>query len=290
MEEKIQQIEFNNKRKNSEFDFINLKDLFSRKDISHSLYDFQRINFYMLLFFTNGHGQHTIDFTDYTYCKGTVLSIRKDQIHKFFKTDGTGYLLLFTDDFLIQFFERSEVLKSLQLFNELITSPKVQLNNNEFLEFSGLIEAIAQEYLSFKDDHSMSIIRSLLHILFRKMLRIKSKNHQVLSDKKYLREFIQFQQLVEHQCFQTKKVADYGKQLGVSTKTLNNITNHIVHKSAKNFINEIVITQIKRLLVNTNLSIKEIAFSSGFEDSSNLFKFFKKYTQQTPEGFRLSHQ
>ena len=50
----------------------------------------------ILLFITEGKGSHTIDFMDYTYQKGTLLTIRKDQIHKFTKSNSPqGYLLIF---------------------------------------------------------------------------------------------------------------------------------------------------------------------------------------------------
>ena len=77
--------------------------------------------------------------------------------------------------------------------------------------------------------------------------------------------------------------------MGVSTKTLNNIVQSIVHKPAKIFIDEILITQIKRLLIHSPLSIKEVAYQSGFEEPTNLYKYFRKYTDITPELFRKTH-
>ena len=284
----VQQVKFENERVESQFDIIMLDDLLSRDIKDHTLYDFQQINFYMMLFYTSGTGVHTIDFTDYEINKGTILSIRKDQIHKFGQTDAQGYLLLFTDEFLMQFFEESEVLKTLQLFNELLNSPKVQLNSKQFTEIDVLATEIYNEYFQVNDHHSLGIVRSLLHILFRKILRLKSGSDAITMTKKYLPEFVNFQSLVENQCFTTKKVLDYAGQMMISTKTLNNITNTIVHKSAKQFIDEILVKQIKRLLINTDVTIKEIAYTTGFEEPTNLYKFFKKNTGLTPEQFRIS--
>ncbi len=286
----IQQIKFNNKRKDSQFDLTTFDAIFSKKDLDHTLTDFQQIDFYMLMMITAGKGMHTVDFTDYTLQEGSILSIRKDQIHKFFKNDVQGYVLLFTDTFLVHFFNEVEVFKSLQLFNELITSPKLQLNAPDFQITKNLIDEIASEYNQIKDEHSMSVIGSLLHILFRKIYRIKTFDNIVFSEKKYLSSFIQLQLLVENQCFKTKKVSDYASQMNISSKTVNTITNTIIHKSAKEFIDTVLTTQIKRLLINTRLSVKEIAFQSGFEESTNLYKFFKKNTSLTPEAFRKANQ
>jgi len=87
----------------------------------------------------------------------------------------------------------------------------------------------------------------------------------------------------------TTKVNDYAKMMAISAKTLNSISKSIVHKAAKEFIDEICIKQIKRLLINTPLSIKEIAYESGFEETTNFYKYFKRQVQMTPEQFRTAN-
>ncbi|MFA7116839.1 MAG: helix-turn-helix transcriptional regulator [Bacteroidales bacterium] len=293
MEEKkseiIEQVKFNNKHKGSQFDLICLKSLLEREDVKDTIFKSQKNNFYILLLFTTGEGLHTIDFTDYSYRKGTILTIRKDQIHKFHKSDAEGYVLLFTDEFLLQYIERTEVLKSLRLFNDLIISPKTELGHDDYDEILSNIKEIEKEYFSIDDNYSLDIIRNLLHILFQKLFRIKFEQHQIITGKKYLPEFVELQHLIEKNCHKFKQVQWYAEQMAVSTKTLNNITQEIIHKSAKRFIDEILIIHIERLLINTPLSVKEIAYKVGFEDPSNLYKFFKRFTSSTPEMFRKSN-
>jgi len=63
-------------------------------------------------------------------------------------------------------------------------------------------------------------------------------------------------------------------------------------KSAGEVIRDRVILEAKRLLVNLDLTITNIAGKLNFADNSYFTKFFKKYTGQTPEDFRkntLSH-
>ncbi len=288
--EHIEQIYYNNKRGEVQFDLLSMSELFARKDLTTSIHSAQQINFYMLLVITNGIGTHTIDFTDYSYQKGTILSIRKDQIHRFHHSDADGYLLLFTDDFLLSYFEKTEVTRGLKLFNDFITSPVTQLTNSEYEDLLKYINDIEQEYKLVNDTYSLDIISCLLAILFRKLFRVKSRNNRLSATKKYLNEFLQFQELVEKRCLNSKKVQTYADEMAISTKTLNNITQQIIHKSAKQFIDETVIIQIKRLLVNTSYSIKEIAFKAGFDEATNLFKFFKRHTSVTPDQFRQANQ
>jgi len=283
-------IKFQNRQNpKSEFDVIRLEELLKRKDLHHSPFQLHLVEFYMIILIEKGQGNHTIDFTDYSYDKGTLLTIRKDQLHRFHINNfSSGSILLFTDEFLVSYLEELEALKSLQLFNEFLGVPKIQLLDVEQKEISDIINRITKEYVNVNDDYSMGIIRSELHILIAKLYRIKSSNYQIICNRRYLSEFINFQNLVEQHVTKYSKVKDYAQLIGISTKTLNTITKTIVNKSAKDFIDDIYTKQIKRLLINTELSIKEIAFVSGFEENTNFYKYFKRQTQTTPEQFRNS--
>lgn len=281
-------IKFKNRTNpHSAFDLVKLEELFQRKALDHDPGKLHRVEFFALLFITAGKSQHTIDFTDYPIEKGSLLTIRKDQVHKFTKHSSIkGYLLLFVDEFLVSYLEKLEAQKTLQLFNELLGVPKVQLKGEDYTLIYDTIKRIEEEYLQRMDSYSLGIIRSELHILITKLYRIKSKDNQIIKGKKYLSEFITFQKLVEDHVVQTNRVADYADMMAISTKTLNTISKSIVNKSAKTFIDEISIKQIKRLLINTPLSIKEIAYTSGFEETTNFYKYFKRQVGMTPEGFR----
>lgn len=288
--EETKHIKFkNNQNPNSHFDIIKLETLIQRNDLDHSIDSLHRVEFYLIIFIEEGHGLHTIDFTDYQCAKGTLLTIRKDQIHKFYSSsDFKGKILIFTDEFLVSYLEELETQKTMLLFNELLAVPKLQLNDIGFKNISQNLQRIENEYFNINDNHSLGIIRSELHILITQLFRIKAQTAQVFFEKKYIKEFVAFQDLAEKNVVKTTKVKDFASMLGISTKTLNTVTRSIVHKSAKEFIDEICTKQIKRLLINTKLSIKEIAYQAGFQETTNFYKYFKRQTQLTPEQFRAS--
>jgi len=291
METQPKHIKFKNRQNsNAQFDIIRIEELLQRPNLDHSIDILHKVEFYILLFIEGGNGHHTIDFTDYECSKGTLLTIRKDQIQKFFKNSNLkGSLLLFTDDFLVSYLEEMEAQKTMLLFNELLGVPKLQLENINFSKISQIVKRIDNEYFSVNDKYSLSVIRSELHILITQLFRIKADKEQINVDKKYLKEFIEFQRLIEVNNSQSIKVQYFAQEMGISTKTLNTVTKAIVHKSAKEFVDEIRTKKIKRLLINTKLSIKEIAYTSGFDESTNFYKYFKRQTQTTPEKFRTSH-
>lgn len=285
------QIKFKNTQNpNTTFDIAKLQDLFALTGLDHNIEAPHRVEFFILLFIEKGKGQHTIDFTDYSCSKGTLLTIRKDQIHKFFKSKSLeGTLFLFTNEFLVSYLENVEAQKTLLLFNEQLGDPKLQLNTQEFKNLIDSAKRIEDEYFKINDVQSMSIIRSELHIMIAQLFRIKAKKEKIQFEKKYLKEFVDFQDLVEKNVSQTTRVQYFASEMGISTKTLNTVTQSIVHKTAKQFIDEICTKQIKRLLINTKLSVKEIAYQSGFEETTNFYKYFKRQTQSTPEQFRAAN-
>ncbi len=287
---RVPEVAFKNQSNpNSYFEIVRIEELLHRP-LDHNIFKNHLVQFYVIFFVYEGQGYHTIDFTDYGYGAGTVLLIRKDQIHKFFMSPNVkGYLLVFTEEFIIGHLNRMEALKSMHLFNDALSFPKVILaDQEESNELSGLIGHMEVEYEQM-DDFSIGITRSLLHVVITRLFRIKAQGHHYVGAKKYAAQFLEFQTLVEQHCLKTRQVQYYARELGVSAKTLNNITRDVVNVSAKSFIDERAIMQIKRLLISTELSIKEVAYAAGFSDSTNFYKYFKKFVQSAPEVFRKAH-
>ena len=287
MKNNIKYIKFDRrKHPGVEFDLAPLEFLLNRKDLDHSPFHQHRVEFYILILITAGKGVHTIDFTDFEYRRGTVLAIRKDQVHQFHPSDATGFMLLFTEEFVLSYLEKSGAEKIMEFFNELIHSQKTDLQATEFNEFMILVNEIVTEFHRAHDEYTPGIIRNLLQVIVSKLHRKRTDHPEFQKDQKHMSSFLKLQKLVEAQCTEFRSVQYYADQLGVTTKTLNNITQRIIGKAPKTFIDELATLQIKRMLINSSLSVKEIAYEAGFDEPTNLFKFFKRYTGQTPEAFR----
>ena len=98
--------------------------------------------------------------------------------------------------------------------------------------------------------------------------------------------FNQFKNLLENDCVKTRNSRAYAAKLFISYKFLNEVVKKLTGKTVKTFIDDFVIMEIKRYLVSTSLSSKEISYKTGFEEPANMTKFFKKHTGLTPLKFR----
>jgi len=244
---------------NCHFDIVDLEDIFRRKPKDHHQFAHHKISFYVIIIITDKKGKHSINYRDYTYDKGTVFTLRKDNIHKFYKTNAKGKFLIFTEDFIARYTDKIEILKPFQLFNEILGTPKLQLNKSDYDEIENLIYQIEKECVGVKDNFSSEITRCLIQVLLHKLFRLKSHGSNNLENKNYYLKFIALQELVEKECFKSKKVSYYANKMGVTPRTLNNTTQSIIGKHAKSFIDDIVILQIKKLLINSKLSFTKIA-------------------------------
>ena len=130
------------------------------------------------------------------------------------------------------------------------------------------------------------ILNALLQALLLKAERAKEAQLPKATNPHWLDLFNRFKEMLEKGFFQTRNARFYAAELAISYKYLNDIVKELSGKTAKEFIDDFVIIEIKRRLASTPLSIKEISYQTGFDEPSNMIKFFKKKTQKTPLDFR----
>lgn len=292
-EEVIPEIDFKNLNgKDFEFDIFSMKYLYTGVyPLKYNLYRPKRISFYAILLVTEGEGTHYIDFEQFDLKKGSLVFISKEQVHAFHKVHSyQGYLVLFTENFLQKSFLGTNMLQQFSLYNYQMSKPVLQLSDAKFHEFRHLFQRIAKEYYAPDDFATEEIIRCRLKVLLMKSERVKKHTLPIAEQPAYIAEFRQFQSLIQEYLFQNRQVQFYADHMAISTKKLNMVTQAIVQQPAKTYLIESLILEIKRLLMNTVLSVKEIAYQVGFEDPTNFVKFFKKHAHQTPVEFKKQYQ
>jgi len=287
--DQIPEISFKNRqRKTFEFEIMHSSDLFDKKSADgHNPYRPYRISFYALLFVLEGSGKHFIDFEHHEFEKGSLIFISRDQVHAFEEgAMSDAYFLIFTENFLERGSIGSSLMQQLSLYNYQLYNPVLPLKTEELDIFTELVYRIKAEFNAINDFATEEIIHSSLKILLCMAERIRKKKRPTHTNPTYYEEFLIFQKLLKSHLFETRQVRFYADKMAISTKKLNRITYDIVQKPVKGYINENLIMEIKRFLMNTALSIKEISYKTGFEAPTNFVKFFKKYTGQTPAEFR----
>lgn len=256
----------------------------------HLLSDPHRNNFYQLILISQGKGLIRIDSRQYEYLSKNIFAVAKGQVELFELTkDMTGFLILFTEDYIHKFPGDLEWINDLKLFDLSAHPFIVGLSENEYAETMSLLKRIIFELGRCDDFAKNDILINLLKTLLLISERVKrEKMNGVVTNIVDWDYIVDFKKKLEENYCSTRFVNFYADELNITQKKLNHVTSIFWGKPAKQVIEERVLLEIKRLLLYTNQTIKEIGISLGFNDPTNFNKFFKRYMHATPADYRHS--
>lgn len=259
------------------------------KDYPHKTKRPHRHSYYEICIFTNGAGKHEIDFETHEIQSSSIHFITPGQVHLISREeDYHGYLLVFSSDFYNLGLQNKEALFELPFFNNNSSVPILNLNPSEFLEFKELIDNLKNEY-GLNRDISKQVIRAYLHIFLTKSKYYFSKynldtadiddpNYGILSA---------FRRLVEKNFKAMHKVQEYADIMKITPIYLNKVVGKMSGMNPSDHILNRLILEVKRMLIYTQLSNKEIAHLMHYEDPSYFSRIFKKKTGYSPSEFRI---
>lgn len=102
--------------------------------------------------------------------------------------------------------------------------------------------------------------------------------------------FTRFQLLVEQHFTEHWALDRYASRLGLSVPRLNRVVRAERGISALALIHERLVREACRRLIYTAMPATRLAVELGFEDPAYFSRFFKRYTGQTPQNYRVSHR
>ncbi|MGM9748673.1 MAG: helix-turn-helix domain-containing protein, partial [Candidatus Cryptobacteroides sp.] len=98
--------------------------------------------------------------------------------------------------------------------------------------------------------------------------------------------FFRFMQLVQENCQERKPVSFYADKLCLSPDYLAHAIKTFSHKPISYWINDALILQAKKYLMDGKLTIQQIFERMNFADQSSFGRFFKKNTGKSPAEYR----
>lgn len=250
-----------------------------------------RTNFYHVFLFENSSPDHSVDFHQVKTEPFSILFIDKSRVHKFDgQKDYQGKLIVFTDDFFCKSDEDTRYLTDSVLFNDLHDNCLLRIQPEIFSALSDILTQIENEFNHFDEKTSPVIQKNLFHNFLLITEREKNKLTKISTfrsdDLKYCREF---KNLLNKYFKENKTVGFYAEMISVSEKRLGRATAEIFGNSPKEIIKGRILQEAKRLLVYSQLSVKQIAYELGFDEPTNFIKYFKKQTSVTPQSFKQTY-
>lgn len=279
----ISTYDFNNKQSTLGIEIIDLHRIMTTEEKAFKAH---RLNFYQLLIFRKGRGVHEVDFQKIAYSENTVIPIAMGQVQRFAaNAEVEGYAILFTPDFLVKENLDYSYLYHFTIFMHTIR-PISSIANQAIYTLIGEMISEQQKGAVF---NSGEYQRNLLKNFLIQIERNKRERSDIVC-KDSLHLFMNFRKLLEQQVNYKLRVADLCEELGISPKQLNASLKLYNYTSAKQYIEDRVLLEVKRLLVYSELSIKEIAYQIGFDDPTNFTKYFKAHMKVLPTDYRKQYQ
>ncbi len=264
------------------FEIITIKELYTRyKTHKIDLFSIHRIQFHALIIITEGQSKHSTDFKDIILKPGTIIPLVKGQVHHFEENRLVdGYIISFNEAFITENISESNLFHFLQLYH----STDLKIAETSIKTLMPFLELLKQTQNNTNTNLKADLVRAIFISLLIEIKRLTAYQNQTIESKRF-KDFIQFKQLVAIHYKVLHNAKDFAKLLSVSYKYLNDICKEMSNKTAKAFIDDWLLLEIKRNLSEKQFTIQEIAYKTGFTEPSNFIRFFKKHTQTTPNSF-----
>ena len=249
-----------------------------------------RHTFYHIFLFTSGSGSVTIDFEKFDLIPGHVYFMIPGQVHCWdIYGDKDGFGINFSENIFRTFISNPDYLDQFPFMRGIPNDSVVDLQGEARTEATHFFKQIIHEAGkkdSFSSDQVCFHLMSLFISISRHEQLIVSKQNPSSLGQRIL---YNFRRLVNQHYMEKRLPKEYAAMLYITPHRLNAICNEQSGISAGEIIRNRILLEAKRLLVNIDLSISEIAYQLNFSDNSYFTKFFKKYTSTTPEEFRKKH-
>lgn len=237
--------------------------------------------YYLFIFVEKGVIKASIDFEEYIIEAPAVHCVLPGQVHRVTEYNrDTEYWVLATDGMFVKdeyknVFEKASLVKC-----------KAVLNNAMIDDLKGCISILHKRLQLERQFIGQSIIHSILSTYVGIIAEIYQKGLPLSIGKRPAMITFQFKSLLSanYQCI--KSPSQYADKLNISPIYLNEAVKKTTGLTVSESIQNEIIIQAKRLLLYTNISVKEVALELGYEDWAYFTRLFTKLTSFSPTQFR----
>lgn len=264
---------------------------FEIKTLEHQIREFtylpSRHDCYLILFVTQGRGTCMIDFVTYEVKPFTAFFLTPGQMHSWeLSDDAKGFVIFFT----LTFYKMQKGEKNITdfpFFNILNNPCCLHLNEQNDASIIVTFQEMIREN-SMNQYGRDDILRNCLDILLIRLSRYHQQNRIPRQTLMLISQIRRLESLIDKHFRELKLPRDYADRMNVTPKHLNDICKRALNKTISDLIHERLVLEAKRMLVYTDMTIKQVALNLEFNDRSYFIRFFKKRMGITPERFRRS--
>jgi AraC-like DNA-binding protein len=238
--------------------------------------------------------------------RGTVVIKMHQKEHRFVKGElmvvlprQTISLKEKSDDFMMDYFTLSQQIIDDTLIGISRLSPLFfihirkklfyRLTKDEIYRYSEYYNLINNRSMTadciFQREYIVSVLRLFYLDLYNSFKNSILSIHSTPDSRKEKLAY-RFFLLILKYYKENREITYYADQLSITSKYLSKVIKEVSGRSAKDWVVEYTLLEIKSLLDNTALNIQEIALDTHFSNQASLGRFFKKHTGISPSQYR----
>ena len=177
------------------------------------------------------------------------------------------------------------------LLKDLRTNPGLRLNSLSFAQIDKQLIGFRQAYNSIQP-FRLEIIQRVFSIFLLGLagvLEISQNKREYLqnmaSRKQYYCEV--FLDLAARHCHTERSVGFYADKMCLTPKYLSSLLKEVSGKTASEWVDEFVLSEARKLLKSSVLSVQQIAYTLNFPNPSFFGRYFKNHTGISPLRYRV---
>ena len=247
-----------------------------------------KIDMSMAIIYDKGEAVFKIDMHKYRVKAPAVIIIMSGQTCELigYSNDLQGRAIAMSEIFADSLFVGTESRYTHRLYSSMINNPLINLDKdqNVFSEYYGLLKNIVQSpHSEFKID----AVRHLTLAMFYGYSHMKHDMSACAAGRNRQDGiYTAFLEAVGKHFKTQREVRFYADKLCITAKHLSQVVKEVSGRTASDIIDDYVITEIKALLLSTNMTIQQISDYLYFPSQSVFGKYVKRVTGKSPKEYR----
>lgn len=242
-----------------------------------------RDDFYIFGVLTDGSGEGVIDFVGQHLAAGDVFVVLPGQVHRFVSEyNAAGWILLVDSGYVNEDMKR--ILEDFSL-----CASSLGIDRRRQTELDQIAGMIASRVGRMPDKPTKSTLRCLVEAfvdIIAETIYYECSTWRNRSSRRRIEIVLALRHLLSEHIVSNRQPSYYASLLNISTVYLNEVVKDVTGMSTAAYIQNAIILRAKRLLINTRLSVKEIAYTLGFDDCAYFSRMFTHVAAMPPSVFR----
>lgn len=246
-----------------------------------------KIKFNSVIISYRGEMKLRVNLSERLLRQGEMIIIPADTIGEFIEMSPDCRVMIFSFSKHLRVNFSSFIRPTVGTITAMMKLPVVDLEDQELEDIKYIYmmmrRRLTDDSFFNKTEFFMSALMTISHYIAGNRV---GDDHGEMPTTNTRRIFERFIELVEQHHGSERQLTFYAQELCMSPKYLSHVVKEVSGRTAKQWIDNMVILEAKVLLTTSHMNIQEVSHRLNFPNQSFFGRFFKKATGVSPGDYR----